>query len=153
MDNDERSISMEHDSSSSDSCSDLTPSSISTIRCGECSKEVFATGHLLCLPSAEMSEATVNTLNECCDKLNTSDSAKSYAVHFDWHFQGGRPMILYSGEYSKAVAVCCDKIELIRSYFPNTVNKMLETAGVPLQFVGPGRRSMGQVLNAKPDGP
>lgn len=119
----------------------------STISSSACAADVFAEGHLLCLPTVSMCSMKPEELDGLCVMLNEAANARSLSLRFDWHFQGGRPMILYSGDYEQAVELCydvrADIVSLVR-------DASADESQPPLAFVGVNRRSTGQVLNKEP---
>lgn len=100
----------------------------------QCCGNVLANGNLLCYSTGEMSDLRPIDLDMLCQKLTASASVQN-AMKFDWCYQGGRPMILYLGDYAQAIDICCKQSPMIAAVLPKTVQHNMSTVGQPLSFV------------------
>jgi hypothetical protein len=67
----------------------------------QCDPEIFSKGHCLTVLMEQPGPMPDATLDRICAHLTAQSGGK---VRFAWHPQGGRPMLLYLGDYEVAKA-------------------------------------------------
>jgi hypothetical protein len=104
-----------------------------------CAPEVFNKGRFL-IDMTQSDNMPVAKYDEICLRLTEATSEK---VIFDWHYMGGRPMLLYLGDHATAKKAFLDTSEWIRQEVDAHADRSYAKESEAARWRAPGRSNLG----------